>query len=118
MTKATLVRTTLNWGLQVQRFSPLSSRREDGSIQAGMVQEELRVLHLPLKAASGKRVLSLSDTPPPTGPHLLIVSFLGPSICEPSPWVWITPLDMIFSSCIPVSAGSRVHFSSQANIIL
>ena len=39
-------------GLQVQRFSPLSSRKEHGSIQAGMVQEELSVLHLHLKAAS------------------------------------------------------------------
>jgi hypothetical protein len=39
-------------GLQVQRFSSLSSRREHGSIQAGMVQEELRVLHLHLKAAN------------------------------------------------------------------
>jgi hypothetical protein len=39
-------------GLQVQRFSPLSSRRDHGSIQAGLVQEELRVLHLHLKAAS------------------------------------------------------------------
>jgi hypothetical protein len=39
-------------GLQVQRFSPLSSRREHGSIQAGMVQEELRVLHLKMKTAS------------------------------------------------------------------
>jgi len=28
-------------GSQVQRFSPLSSRREHGSIQAGLVQEEL-----------------------------------------------------------------------------
>ncbi len=39
-------------GLQVQRFNPLSSRWEHGSTQAGMVQEELRVLHLHLKAAS------------------------------------------------------------------
>jgi hypothetical protein len=39
-------------GLQVQRFSPLSSRQEQGSVQAGMVQEELRVLCLHLKAAS------------------------------------------------------------------
>jgi hypothetical protein len=39
-------------GLQVQRFSPLSSRQEHGSIQAGMVQEGLRVLHLHLKTAS------------------------------------------------------------------
>jgi len=36
-------------GLHDQRFSPLSSRWEHGSIQAGMVQEELRVLHLHLK---------------------------------------------------------------------
>jgi hypothetical protein len=53
MTKATLIRTTFNWGwLTGQRFSPLLSRQEHGSIQAGMVQEELRVLHLHLKAAS------------------------------------------------------------------
>jgi hypothetical protein len=51
MTKATLIRTTFNWGgLQIQRFSPLPSRKEHGNIQAGMVQEELRVLHLHLKA--------------------------------------------------------------------
>jgi hypothetical protein len=53
MTKATLIRKHLiGFGLQVQRFSPLSSGREHGSIQAGMVQKELRVLHLHLKAAS------------------------------------------------------------------
>jgi hypothetical protein len=39
-------------GLQVQRFSPLSSKQEHESIQEGIVQEELRVLHLHLKAAS------------------------------------------------------------------
>jgi len=38
-------------GLQVQRFSPLSSRQEHGSIQAVMVQEELRGLHLHPKEA-------------------------------------------------------------------
>jgi hypothetical protein len=32
-------------GLQVQRY-PLSSRWEYGSIQAGMVQEKLRILYL------------------------------------------------------------------------
>jgi hypothetical protein len=48
MTKATFIRTT---GLQVQRLSPLSSGQEHGIIQAGMVQEELRVLHLHLKTA-------------------------------------------------------------------
>jgi hypothetical protein len=36
-------------GLQIQRFSPLSSK-----VGAGMVQEELGVLHLHLKAASGR----------------------------------------------------------------
>jgi hypothetical protein len=40
-------------GLQVQGFSPLSSQWEHGSIQAGMVQAELRVLYFHLKAASG-----------------------------------------------------------------
>jgi hypothetical protein len=57
MTKATLKRTTFNCGcLQVQRFNPLSSRWEHGSIQAGMVQKEQRVLHLHLKAA--RRILT------------------------------------------------------------
>jgi hypothetical protein len=46
MTKTTLIGT----GSQVQRFSSLSSRQEHGSIQAGMVQEKLRVLHLYLKS--------------------------------------------------------------------
>jgi hypothetical protein len=35
----------------IQRFSPLPSRWEHGSTQGDMVQEELRVLHLHLKAA-------------------------------------------------------------------
>ena len=39
-------------GLQVHRFSSLSSRWKHGSIQADMVQEELRVLYLHLKTAS------------------------------------------------------------------
>jgi hypothetical protein len=54
MTKASLIKT-FNWGwLTGSRFSPLSSRWEHGSIQAGMAQEELRVLHLHPKAASGR----------------------------------------------------------------
>jgi hypothetical protein len=53
MTKAILVRTAFNWGW-LQRFSPLSSRWKLGSIQAGTVQAKLRVLHLRLKAASGR----------------------------------------------------------------
>jgi hypothetical protein len=39
-------------GLQFHRFSPLSSKQEHGSIPAGMVKEELRVLLLYLKAAN------------------------------------------------------------------
>jgi hypothetical protein len=75
-------------GLQVQRFSPLSSRQEHGSIWAGMVQKELRVLQLHLKAASPilasrrlgggsksplppQHTHSNKATPTPTGPHLL-----------------------------------------------
>jgi hypothetical protein len=54
MTKATLIRTTFNWGWLTGSAvqSILSSRQEHGSIQVGMVQEELRVLHLHLKSAS------------------------------------------------------------------
>jgi hypothetical protein len=40
--------------LQFQRFSPLLSRWEHGSIQAGMAQAELRVLRLHPKAATGR----------------------------------------------------------------
>jgi hypothetical protein len=55
MTTASLIKKTFNWaGLQIQRFSSLPSRWEHGSIQAGMVQEELRVLRLYPKAASGR----------------------------------------------------------------
>jgi hypothetical protein len=52
-------------GLQVQRFSPLSSRQEYGSIQAGMVQEKLRVLHLHLKATrNGLRAARMRNLKP------------------------------------------------------
>jgi hypothetical protein len=54
MSKASLIKDNIGAGLQVQRFSLLSSRWEHGSIQAGMVQAELRVQHLYLKAASGR----------------------------------------------------------------
>jgi hypothetical protein len=82
MTKASLIKKQhlIGAGLQVQRFSPLSSRWERGSIQAGMAQEELRVLCLHPKAASGRltsRQLGWgtytqthSDTPVPTRSHL------------------------------------------------
>jgi hypothetical protein len=45
MTKATLIRTTFNWSWLT------SSEVQSIIIQAGMVQEELRVLHLHQKAA-------------------------------------------------------------------
>jgi hypothetical protein len=53
MTKATLLRTTFNLGLAYRFRGSLSSRWEHGSIQAGMVQEELGLLYLHLKTASG-----------------------------------------------------------------
>jgi hypothetical protein len=54
VTKATLIKDNIQLGLAYRFrgwFSPLSSRWEQGSIQASMVQEELRSLHLHLKAA-------------------------------------------------------------------
>jgi hypothetical protein len=53
MTKPTLIRTTFNWSwFTGSEVHPVSSRWEHGSIKAGMAKEELRVLHLHLKAAS------------------------------------------------------------------
>ena len=46
-------------GLLVQRLSPLSPRQEHESIQAGMVDKKLRVLHLHLKAVS--RILTFKQ---------------------------------------------------------
>ena len=78
-------------GLQIQRFSPLSSRLEHGSIQADMVEEEVGVPHVHLKVAwrrLASRQLGLtlthSNTPPPTRPHLLRVPLPGPTIYKPS----------------------------------
>jgi hypothetical protein len=63
MAKATLRNQHLiGAGLQVQRFSPVSSRQEHGRVQAGMVQEELRVLHLHPKAAS-RMLMSTAELP-------------------------------------------------------
>jgi hypothetical protein len=47
MTMATLIKTKLNWGsVTIQRFTPSSSVLEHGRDKAGLMQEELRVLHL------------------------------------------------------------------------
>jgi hypothetical protein len=56
-------------GLQVQRFSPLSSRPEHDRVQAGMVLEEVRVLHLDPKVVRRETVSSrqpgeASQSPP------------------------------------------------------
>jgi hypothetical protein len=63
MTKATVVRRTFNrgWltGSEVQ--SIIIKVGEHGSIQAGMAQEELRVLHLHQKTAS--RILASTQLP-------------------------------------------------------
>ena len=80
--------------------------RKHGSIQAGLVLEELRVLHLVLKAnrwTPASRQLgggsqspspqwhssSNEATPTPIKLHILIVPLLGPSIFKPTqstPW--------------------------------
>jgi hypothetical protein len=53
MTKATPIRTAFSWGwLTGSEVQSIILRQEHGSIEAGMVQEELRILHLHLKAAS------------------------------------------------------------------
>jgi hypothetical protein len=54
MTKATLVRTTFHWGWLTgsEVHSIIIKVRDHGSIQIGMAQEKLRVLHLHLKSVS------------------------------------------------------------------
>jgi hypothetical protein len=53
MTKATLIKTIFNWGwLTGSEVQCIIIKAEHDSIQAGMVQEELCVLHIHLKAAS------------------------------------------------------------------
>jgi hypothetical protein len=66
---------------------PLSINQEHDSIQAGIVQEELRALHLHLKAVRRRLVSRQLDEglkahphkaiPTPTRPHLLIVLLPG-----------------------------------------
>jgi hypothetical protein len=74
-------------------FSPLSSRQEHGSVQAGMVQEELRVLHVVPKTNRRRltsrklgyrlKVHTHNDTFPPIRPYFLMEPFPGPSIFKP-----------------------------------
>jgi len=53
MTKAILIRATFNWGWPIgSKLQSIVTRQEHGSIQAGFVQKELKVLHIHLKAAS------------------------------------------------------------------
>jgi hypothetical protein len=58
VTKATLIRTTFSWEwLTGSEFQSIVIKEEHGSILAGVAQEELRVLHLHLKATR-KRLAS------------------------------------------------------------
>ena len=55
-------------------------------MQAEIIPEELRVLHLVPKAVSleeGLKAHPHSDTLPPTRPYLLIVPLPGPNIFKP-----------------------------------
>jgi hypothetical protein len=86
MTKANLIKENIYLGL-AHSFRDLihyHHSRKDGSIQADMVLEELRVLHLEPQAEEGDwiprwvefehrrpQTCPHSDTFPPTRPHLL-----------------------------------------------
>jgi hypothetical protein len=59
MTVATFIRTTFNWGWLTGSQVQSIIIKEHGSMQTGMVQEELRVLHLHLKAV--RRTLFFSQ---------------------------------------------------------
>jgi len=97
--------------------------REHGSIQAGMVQEELRDLHLHLKAARGRLSIPRqlgggspspphSDTLPPTRAHLLLVPLPGPSICKPSHlvrWQWLCGGEMNFFISLNATEQLDIH---------
>jgi hypothetical protein len=95
MTKATLINDNTLLGLAYKfRDSVIYHHgRKHGSIQAGMVLEDLRVLHLDKAVArrdcligsqeDGLKAHPHSDTLPPTRPHLLIVPLPGPSIFKP-----------------------------------
>ena len=54
MTKASLIKATFNWSLLTGSEVQFIIKMGTCSIQAGMAQAELRVLHLHPKAASGK----------------------------------------------------------------
>jgi hypothetical protein len=90
-------------GLQVQRFSPISSGWGHGSIQADTVQEELKDSQHHLKATRGSlacrqlgwgyyspypqwHTYTNKATPTLTGPHLLIVPLPGLRIYKPPHW--------------------------------
>ena len=67
-------------------FSPLATRKAQGSIQAGMVQEDLKVAsRIPAsRQLEGLKAHTHSDTPSPTRPHLPTVPPPGPSVYKPS----------------------------------
>jgi hypothetical protein len=87
---------TLNWGLLTgSTVQSMASRQKHGSIQVGMVKEELRVLYLHLKADRNRLGIlrQLGERPsahphrdilPPTRPKILTVPLPGTSIYKPS----------------------------------
>ena len=107
MTKATLIKDNIQLGLAYRFRGSVHYHhsRKHSSIQADMVLEELRVLHLYLKEAksrlsSGSQEEGLkahphNDTFPPTRPDLLIMSLPRPSIFKP-------PQGTFTYNCLPV----------------
>jgi hypothetical protein len=101
ITKATLIKTKFNWRwLQVQRFSPLSSRQEHGSIQADVGLEKLRVLHFTQRQtektgfqAARMRVLK----PMPTVTHLFQQghTYSNKATCPNSAIPWVKHIQTI-----------------------
>jgi hypothetical protein len=97
MTKTILIRTAFNWAsLQVQRFNLVLSRQKHGSVHAGVVQEELRVLHPHLKATRrpltsreiGWGYKAHTTVTHFNRPYLLIVPLPGLNLCKPSQQCW------------------------------
>ena len=103
ITKAIKGKRLIGVGLQLERFSLLSSVRKYGSMLVDLVLEkELKGLHLETKAARGRLSSTLGGTsalgdlkahlytfsnkttPPPKGPHLLIVPF--PMVKHSNTW--------------------------------
>jgi hypothetical protein len=88
----------------VQRFSPLSSRREHGSVQADMVQEDLKVLAstwlggIPIVThfLHHGHTHSSESTPTPARPHLQITMHIQ-TVTQQQKNIYYTPAPGTFS---------------------